>query len=113
MKLKMLKILLKVLAAIGLFSLLTVFLWNILMPDLFGLPSVSFFQAMGLLALTRLLFGGFGVIRDMGHFMARRERQAIFESWHSMTPEQRAQFLARTRSHSARSSVPDFGNTGE
>jgi hypothetical protein len=35
-------------------------LWNWLMPPLFGWPQVSFWQALGLLALCRILFGGFG-----------------------------------------------------
>ncbi len=35
-------------------------LWNWLMPPLFGFPLVSFWQALGLLALCRILFGGFG-----------------------------------------------------
>ena len=34
-------------------------LWNWLMPGLFGLPVVTFWQALGLLALSRILFGGF------------------------------------------------------
>ena len=35
-------------------------LWNWLMPMLFGLRELTFWQAIGLLALTRILFGGFG-----------------------------------------------------
>ncbi|MBX3047735.1 MAG: hypothetical protein KIT46_08115 [Anaerolineales bacterium] len=35
-------------------------LWNWLMPELFGLPLISFWQGLGLLVLTRLLFGGMG-----------------------------------------------------
>ena len=35
-------------------------LWNALLPPLFGLPIVTFWQAIGLLALSRILFGGFG-----------------------------------------------------
>ena len=35
-------------------------LWNWLMPALFGLPTVTFWQAAGLLTLSRILFGGFG-----------------------------------------------------
>ena len=35
-------------------------LWNWLMPELFGLPTLTFWKAFGLLALTRILFGGFG-----------------------------------------------------
>jgi len=35
-------------------------LWNWLMPAIFGLPPIRFWQALGLLALTRILFGGLG-----------------------------------------------------
>jgi len=35
-------------------------LWNWLLPTLFGFPTVTIWQALGLLALTRILFGGFG-----------------------------------------------------
>ena len=33
-------------------------LWNWLMPGIFGLPAITFWQAVGLLALSWLLFGG-------------------------------------------------------
>lgn len=36
-------------------------LWNWLLPELFGWPVVSFWQALGLLVLSRILFGGFGM----------------------------------------------------
>lgn len=35
-------------------------LWNTLLPGLFDLPMIGFWQALGLLALSRILFGGFG-----------------------------------------------------
>jgi hypothetical protein len=35
-------------------------LWNALLPPLFGWPAVTFWQALGLLVLSRILFGGFG-----------------------------------------------------
>jgi len=35
-------------------------LWNWLLPPLFGWPRIGFWQALGLLALCRILFGGFG-----------------------------------------------------
>jgi hypothetical protein len=35
-------------------------LWNWLLPPLFGFPMVSFWQALGLLLLSRILFGGLG-----------------------------------------------------
>ena len=35
-------------------------LWNALLPGLFGFPEIGFWQALGILALARTLFGGFG-----------------------------------------------------
>ena len=35
-------------------------LWNWLLPPLFGWRQITFWQALGILALCRILFGGFG-----------------------------------------------------
>ena len=35
-------------------------LWNWLLPPLFGLREITFWQALGILTLSRILFGGFG-----------------------------------------------------
>jgi hypothetical protein len=40
-----------------LFSLPTMWLWNALMPDIFGLPEIGIWQALGIQILTSLLFG--------------------------------------------------------
>jgi len=42
-------------------ALIVKWLWNWLLPPLFGWHTLSFWQALGLLALTRILFGGFGL----------------------------------------------------
>ncbi len=48
-------------------------LWNWLAPALFGWREVTFWQALGLLALCRILFGGHG-----GHgWRGRRSRGGI------------------------------------
>ena len=62
------------------------FLWNWLAPALFGLQQITFWQALGLLALCRILFGGFG-LRGGGHRSNIRRRMA--ERWEQMTPEER------------------------
>jgi len=41
-----------------LFSLLLQWLWNITMPDVFGLKEITFWQAFRLLIIAGLLFGG-------------------------------------------------------
>ena len=64
-------------------------LWNGLLPPLFGLPRVTFWQALGLLALSRILFGGFGLGGDSGSHYRRR--------WEAMTPEERERIRRRMR----------------
>lgn len=52
-----------VIAAAGfaiLFGLVVMWLWNALMPVIFSLPIIKFWQAVGLIILGKLLFGGFG-----------------------------------------------------
>jgi hypothetical protein len=58
-------------------------LWNWLLPPLFGWPQITFWQAIGLLALCRILFGGF---KGSGRADFRRRRA---ERWGHMTPEER------------------------
>ena len=52
--------LLGVLLFIAIGGALVMLLWNWLLPPLFGWSEVSFWQALGLVALCRLVFGGFG-----------------------------------------------------
>ena len=50
-------------------------LWNWLLPSLFGFPEVTFWQALGLLALSRVLFGGCGGARSRSRYTPEeRER---------------------------------------
>jgi uncharacterized membrane protein len=63
-------------------------LWNWLLPSLFGWREITFWQALGLLALCRILFGGFG-FHGSGHSDHRRRRA---ERWERMTPEERERF---------------------
>jgi hypothetical protein len=75
-------------------------LWNWLAPTLFGLRLITFWQAIGLLALCRILFGGFG-FGGGGHRNSRRRmegrirervRERMDERWEQMTPEERERF---------------------
>jgi len=61
-------------------------LWNWLMPALFGLRPVTFWQAVGLLALSWILFGGFGWLGG-----GRRRRHGGWIG--SLTSEERAVLL--------------------
>lgn len=78
-------------------------LWNWLLPPLFGWHQVAFWQALGLLALCRILFGGFGMHRGSGrhspirHRIADRMADRVAERWERMTPEERERFRQRVR----------------
>ena len=63
-------------------------LWNWLMPPLFGWHTISFWQALGVLVLSRLLFGGLRGPSGRGmHWRGRMK-----DRWQKMTPEEREQF---------------------
>jgi uncharacterized membrane protein len=62
-------------------------LWNWLLPPLFGWHQINFWQALGILVLCRILFGGFG---HHGHHSRFRRRMA--ERLERMTPEERERF---------------------
>jgi hypothetical protein len=58
-------------------------LWNWLLPSLFGWPEITLLQGFGLVALTRILFGGFGGGGGGDRFEKR------------MTPEEKERFRRR------------------
>jgi hypothetical protein len=68
-------------------------LWNWLLPTLFGWRQITFWQGVGLLALCRVLFGGFG---GRG-FHRSNFRRRMNERWENMTPEEREKFRGGMR----------------
>lgn len=64
-------------------------LWNWLLPDIVaGVARIDYWQALGLLLLSRILFGG---LRG-GCASHWRERRA---QWHKLTPEERDELKGR------------------
>ena len=57
-------------------------LWNWLLPPLFGFKMITFWQTLGILLLSRILFGSWG-----GNGGQRRSRRR--DKWEKMTPEER------------------------
>jgi hypothetical protein len=72
--------------ALALVGAVTTGLWNWLMPAIFNLPAIGFWQALGLLLLGRLLFGGF---HGRGRGM---KRPRFVRSLQDLTPEERERF---------------------
>jgi hypothetical protein len=77
----------------ALFTFAVMRLWNWLIPSLFGWHAITFWQALGLLVLSKILFGGFrgGPHRDWNW------RRRMFDRWEKMTPEEREKFRERMR----------------
>jgi hypothetical protein len=77
-------------------------LWNALVPTLFHGPAIAYRQAVGLLVLCRLLFGG---LRARGGWHGPWRQRMWRERWEQMTPEERARLRERYQSrcgHGAR-----------
>ncbi|PRY09178.1 hypothetical protein B0G80_8346 [Paraburkholderia sp. BL6669N2] len=89
-----------VVVAIGVLGWVVMTLWNWVIPALFvGARAIDFAHALGLLVLSRILFGGF---RGHGGWRERRR----WRKWEAMTPEEREHFRTAWRSGRA-------GRTGD
>ena len=67
-------------------------LWNALIPDIFHGPAITFWQAGGLLILSKLLFGRFGGRHHHCGWHRGMWRKRFEEKMASMTPEEREKF---------------------
>ena len=94
---KALKILLMVIVAATVFGFVTMGLWNALIPAIFGLKVITFWQALGLLVLGKILFGGFHRHGGGG----RGWKRHMENRWATMTPEEREKFRAGMRGRHA------------
>lgn len=81
-------------ALLALFSWITMLLWNALLPGIFHIAAINFWQAAGLLLLARLFFGGFHPKWNHdwpGHKMDHELRSKI----RKMSPEERKEFFRK------------------
>jgi len=83
-----LKFLLFAIVFIAIAGVVVMRLWNWLMPGLFGWHVITFWQAIGIQVLVKLLVGGFRG-RPGWHPYCRRR---MMERWEHMTPEERQKF---------------------
>jgi hypothetical protein len=87
-----------VIALLALLSLAVMLLWNLLVPQLFHGPMLGYWQAVGLLVLSRLLLGG---LRGRGGWRGHW-RHRWRERWEQMTPAERAQLREKYLSRCGR-----------
>jgi hypothetical protein len=83
---------------VALVGWITMLLWNWLVPDLFNGPAISYWQALGLLLLSKILFWGFGGKR---HHMSTRHspywKHRFYEKFSNMSADQREEFKRRMK----------------
>ncbi len=63
-------------------------LWNLLIPVIFGLKTITYFHALGLFLLSRILLGSFGFGNKRPPFANTKFREKMM----NMTDEERQQF---------------------
>jgi hypothetical protein len=89
-KFRFLKFILIVPLILAAVTFATMSLWNWLVPVLFSGPIISFWQTLGLLILSKILFGGFrGRHHHNGPPWRHHWRRRMEEKMQNMTPEQR------------------------
>lgn len=81
--------------AILVFGMAVMWLWNAIIPDLTGWSMLTFPQALGLLVLCRILFGGFHGKGGYGGDASAKDRAAWKERCKTMTDEQRTEMRQR------------------
>lgn len=53
--------------ALVVFTFIFMWIWNLVMPDVFSVKSITFWQALGILILASILFGGHRVVNVYQH----------------------------------------------
>jgi hypothetical protein len=76
-------------AAIVIFGSVVMLLWNNVLAEVLHISTITFGQALGILLLSKILFGGW-----RGGWGGGRHhwKNKIQEKWAAMTPEERAKF---------------------
>jgi len=80
---------------VGVFTWGTMLLWNWLVPALFNGPVITYWQSLGLLVLSKILFSGFS---KGGHHQGGHWRNHYWkQKWSGMSPEEREKFKQKMK----------------
>ncbi|AXG75199.1 hypothetical protein DVK85_02090 [Flavobacterium arcticum] len=91
-KLKMLLMIPFVLALIFGLSAVVMLLWNNILPEVIGVKQVSYWQALGLLLLSKILFGGLGSDDRFKSDKKSRKKRAMRKKLKGMSEEELSKF---------------------
>lgn len=93
-------------AMTALLAYVVMLLWNNVLATVISVSVIGFWQALGLLVLSKILFGGFkgGWGSRGGHW-----KHQMKEKWHQMTPEEREKIKQEWRNRCRVWGKPDNG----
>ena len=83
--------------AIFIFGSIVMLLWNNVLVPVLGVHEVTFWQGLGILVLSKILFSSFS-----GRGGPRRDFWKQKMMWNSMTPEQKEKFKEEWKNRSRR-----------
>ena len=92
-------------AGVFIFGSVVMLLWNALLPAVFGIGTITFWQALGILVLSKILFGGFGGYH--GHHKYHGHSHEWREKWMNMTPEEKEKLRTEWRGRCEPSAKPE------
>ena len=75
-----------IVAGVFIFGHVVMFLWNGILPTVLGVHTITFWQALGILLLSKILFSGFHGGHGPHGFHRRRH---LMEKWRNLSPEER------------------------
>jgi hypothetical protein len=90
----------------------TMYLWNWLVPELFNGPVLTFWQTLGLLALSKIFLWTFGC-KHKSHRHGGHMKQHWKERWANMDEAERERFKQKMKDKWCRKVVPDDSGVGQ
>jgi hypothetical protein len=84
-----------IVAALFIFPLIVMLIWNAVMPDVFGVNEITYWQSLGLIVLGKILFSGFGFGRHKRHHHGGHWRSRWQDKWEQMSPEEQDAFYKK------------------
>ena len=94
---KVLLIILFVFAVIVPLGFIVMVLWNNILATVLHVSIINFWQALGILLLSKILFGGFPGGWRRHDYRGHEWRKEMLKKWKTMTPEERDQFKQQLR----------------
>ena len=84
---------------LALVSFIVMMLWNSILVEVTSVKPLSFWQAVGLLILTRILFGGIWRGEKKHHAHKSKWKNKWKEKWMNLSDEEREAIKAKWKGH--------------